>query len=152
MPVKRNIFLDRLLKHLKIKNPLQDTGLTNEDDVLGMNELNKKKMHGGWHWDPSPTATATATADTNTVSDLSETIDDDDIDDKSKIKISSGFYIFDVLSGNIIGLVINRGDKYLYMPNINEINIQVIRDFIETGESNYTFVQLLTDLSDFLVK
>jgi len=149
MPVKRNIFLDRLLKHLKIKNPLQDTDLTNEDDVLGMNELNKKKMHGGfWPFstdDPPPT--------TDTVSDFTDNIDDDNDDNvKSKIKISSGFYIFDVLSGNIIGLVINRGDKYLYVPNINEINIQVIRDFIETGESNYTFVQLLTDLSDFLVK
>jgi hypothetical protein len=103
MPVKKNVFLDRLLQHLNIISPFTSSYMQNKND---------KKIGGQ--------------IETNI----------------------SGFYIFNVDTSEIIGLVISNGDKHLYISDIDQIytKIDTIQKFIETGESTYTTTQLIGDL------
>jgi len=121
MPVKRNIFLDRLLKHLKIKNPLDD----------------KKIKKGGDGEDDSVVGDVSYTDDNNDEPDMTTKKSD------MTTKITGGFYIFDVLSGDITGLVISNGNSHLYVPKINEININEIETFIKTGTGSVITTDVL---------
>jgi len=116
MPVKRNIFLDRILKHLKIKNPLDDKQIKKGGDGEG----------------------------NSVVGDVSYVNDDaNDDTNNDSVKITGGFYIFDVLSGDITGLVISNGNSHLYVPKINEININEIEAFIKTGTGSVITTDVL---------
>jgi hypothetical protein len=120
MPVNRNIFLDRILKHLKIKNPLDDKKIKKGGDGEGDGEGEGDSVVG----------------------DVSYTDENNDEPDMTT-KITGGFYIFDVLSGDITGLVISNGNSHLYVPKINEININEIETFIKTGTGSVITTDVL---------
>lgn len=121
MPVKRNIFLDRLLKHLKIKNPLDDKQIKKGGEVEVEGEVEGEGESKSVQGD---------------VLYMDET-------DKNSTKITGGFYIFDVLSGDITGLVISNGNSHLYVPKISEININEIETFIKTGTGSVITTDVL---------
>ena len=110
MPVKKNVFLDRLLQHLQIANPFMSLHMQNNDAI---------KTGGTGRED------------------------------------ISGFYIFDVDTSEITGLVISSGDKHLYISDISQIHTKIndIQKFIETGESNDALStdQLTSTLNTFVM-
>lgn len=124
MPVKRNIFLDRILKHLKIKNPLDD-----------------KKIKKGGDGEGDSVVGDVSYANDDANDDTNDANADDTNNDS--VKITGGFYIFDVLSGDITGLVISNGNSHLYVPKISEININEIETFIKTGTGSVITTDVL---------
>lgn len=132
MPVKRNIFLDRLLKHLNIKNPLD----------IKMDKQIKKGGEG--EGDGEGEGEGEGEGDDGSVQGQEQ--------DKNQepLKITGGFYIFDVLTSDITGLVISNNDSHLYFPKISEINVIEIEKFIKSGESANTITtsSLITKLQN----